>query len=563
MGQAPFGLGASQGRILAVAAQHAQKLRTGDQFLSHGRFATRPVVGDQNCHHDRVRSALLLQLATVILTSVLAAACAAKAEHIAATGSSSASLRQQWLDMFARGYFPGRSGQVFYVPHEGDFVVDPNPLYRFMHGSPWSYDTRVPVLFYGAPFVRQGTSAKPVVQQDVAPTLAAFIGAMPPATATGRVLQEAVGATNQRPRIVVLIVIDGMRVDYFDRFADLIPTLTRLRREGAWFSNAQANTIPTQTAIGHATLGTGTDPRIHGLVVNNLYNRVTGKAQEAYDQLDPGELMALTLADSWNLATDGKAIIVGQGGAIRATAGLVGRGACLINGRRVTAASYSTRDGGWETNEKCYAVSQAVQGFSARQYWEKVGGTWMGHDIADPTRFRASAIFQRFEGDALAAVLEREPIGADAVTDLVMVNIKSVDYTSHAYGPDSAEMKETLAELDRQMARAIQVIETKAGPLQSVIAIAADHGMPAEPAAGRRRITMPEVTAALNKRFSPGGASVIRYFGDAAGAQLHLDTARLAELGFSLKDVAAFLESQYFAAAFTEDEVRGAQARLR
>ena len=79
--------------------------------------------------------------------------------------------------------------------------------------------------------------------------------------------------------------------------------------------------LPTVTGVGHANIGTGSDPRIHGIVVNTLFNRATGKSQEAYDQLDTKELMALTLADQWNLATDGKAIIIGQGGAIRATAG--------------------------------------------------------------------------------------------------------------------------------------------------------------------------------------------------------------------------------------------------
>ena len=31
-----------------------------------------------------------------------------------------------------------------------------DPLYRFMHGSPWEYDTHIPVLLYGAPFVKPG-----------------------------------------------------------------------------------------------------------------------------------------------------------------------------------------------------------------------------------------------------------------------------------------------------------------------------------------------------------------------------------------------------------------------
>ena len=131
-----------------------------------------------------------------------------------------------------------------------------------------------------------------------------------------------------------MFVLDGARADYFDTYASVMPTLTRLRREGAWFGNAHVTSVPTLTAVGHANLGTGAEPRIHGLAVNNLYNRVTGKAQEAYLGLDPGEMMALTLADVWNIETDGKAIIIGQGGAIRATAGLVGHGACLLNGRR-------------------------------------------------------------------------------------------------------------------------------------------------------------------------------------------------------------------------------------
>ena len=93
--------------------------------------------------------------------------------------------------------------------------------------------------------------------------------------------------------------------------------------------------------------------------------------------------------------TEGRALIIGQGGAIRATAGLVGHGACVLNGRRVLAASYSTRDAGWETNPACYAMSEALKPFNGRKYWEEAAGKWMGHDIADATKFRHSAAFQR------------------------------------------------------------------------------------------------------------------------------------------------------------------------
>jgi hypothetical protein len=464
--------------------------------------------------------------------------------------------------MFARAYFPGRSGQVFYVPREGDFIVDrKDDLYTFMHGSPWSYDTRIPLLFHGAPFIRQGEWSDAVAQQDVVPTLGLLLGSAP-STVTGRSLRQALTGEAGKPRVVALLVLDGMRADYFDTYRDVMPTLARLRREGAWFSNANVNFLPTVTAVGHATLGTGTDPRVHGLVANMIFNRVTGKPQEAYDGLDPRELMALTLADSWNIATEGRAVIIGQGGAIRATAGLVGRGACVINGRKVIAASYAARDdGGWETNPSCYTMSEALKPLAARKYWEEAKGVWLGHNIASASRFRASSLFQRFEGDALVAVLEREAIGHDDVTDLVMVNFKGPDYVGHAYGPASAEIKENLIELDRAIARVLQTIERKAGAGRSVVAISADHGMPGEPVGGRR-FFLDELASAVHKRFDPTGQTVIQYFGDEANAQVHLDASRLATLGFSLKDVATFLESEFFAAAFTEDEIRAAQARL-
>jgi arylsulfatase A-like enzyme len=58
------------------------------------------------------------------------------------------------------------------------------------HASPFSYDTHVPLAFYGLAF-QPGiyrTHAEPV---DLAVTLASLLGINAPAKATGRVLTEA------------------------------------------------------------------------------------------------------------------------------------------------------------------------------------------------------------------------------------------------------------------------------------------------------------------------------------------------------------------------------------
>jgi hypothetical protein len=342
----------------------------------------------------------------------------------------------------------------------------------------------------------------------------------------------------------------------------VMPTLTRLRKEGAWFSNTRINYLPTLTSVGHATVGTGTDPRIHGLAANNLFSRITRRPQPAYNALDPSELMALTLADVWNLTTDGRAIIVGQGGAIRATAGLVGHGACLVNGRRVIATSYNTRDAGWETNPDCYTMPEYLKAVNGERFWKEAGGTWMGHDIANPLAFRASSVFQRFEAEAVLTIVNHEAFGADEITDLLMVNMKGPDYVGHAYGPDAPEMREEMAELDRQMTRLLAAIDQKAGPNGRLLAITADHGMPGEPQAGRRHY-IDDITARIHARFDPAEKKLVTYYGDAANNQIYIDTERLKTLGFSLKDVAAMLEAEpYLRASFTEDEVRAAQAQL-
>jgi arylsulfatase A-like enzyme len=57
------------------------------------------------------------------------------------------------------------------------------------HGSPWRYDTYVPILFAGAGVQPQRVHRK-VWTIDVAPTLAAFVGAKPPSGASGDILQE-------------------------------------------------------------------------------------------------------------------------------------------------------------------------------------------------------------------------------------------------------------------------------------------------------------------------------------------------------------------------------------
>jgi predicted AlkP superfamily pyrophosphatase or phosphodiesterase len=358
--------------------------------------------------------------------------------------------------------------------------------------------------------------------------------------------------------VIAVFVVDGARADYFTTYAAEMPALSRLRAAGAWFENAYVSSAPTVTAVGHANVGTGAEPRSHGIAVNHRFDQASRKGLETYATLDPAELEAPTLADIWNVSTAGKAVIIGQGGAMRATIGLVGHGGCLPDAQRVIASSYVTA-GGWETNSKCYVLSPALASLDASRYWTTERTAWMDHDINSGEAFKPTALFQRFEGDALSAVLEREAIGADDITDLVLINLKATDYVGHAYGPDSPEIRATLRELDTQVQRAVAIFERKAGMDGFVVTLTADHGMPG----GNRRHSAKDLAAAIDDRFGAGTVQMLR---DGANSEVHVDTSRLAAAGHTLEDIAAFLERDpsvgYIKYAFTEAQVRYAQARL-
>jgi hypothetical protein len=445
------------------------------------------------------------------------------------------------------------------VPRRDTFITRDDPALQFMHGSPWPYDIEIPILFAGPP-VKPGVYDAVATQQDVAPTIAAALGTAMPASSTGRVLPVLVQGAAP-PRAVFLIVLDSMRRDYFDRHATEMPTLSRLRKSGAWMSRAAINYLPTSTAIGHTTISTGADPRIHGITGNNLYDHVNRRRHDSYAQYRPGDLLALTLSDVWQLERGGKPVVIAVGPSMPAATALAGHGACQLNGTAVTHAAYNERTGRWATNRDCYASIDVLAEADTKTLFP-ADGMWMGHKIDNPSEVRRSALFPRFEADAVIKLIESSSLGKDQVPDLVLLNYKATDYVAHKYGPASPELRATLAEADKHLARILTAIESRVGT-DYLVAISGDHGMPDEPSSPAGRVLSRSVIEALNARFDQKDKKLVPYY-EPENAQIFVDLDRAAALGVTLGDMAAFLETQpYIFAAFTEDEIRAAAKSLR
>jgi len=89
-----------------------------------------------------------------------------------------------------RNFHPKRSGDIYVVFEPNVFINDFDGLMvASTHGSPWRYDTFVPVIFAGAGLRPQSIS-RAVTPYDIAPTLAALLGVKPPSASIGNPLPE-------------------------------------------------------------------------------------------------------------------------------------------------------------------------------------------------------------------------------------------------------------------------------------------------------------------------------------------------------------------------------------
>ena len=90
----------------------------------------------------------------------------------------------------SKNFHPKRSGDIYLVFEPNVFINDFDGLVvASTHGSPWRYDSYVPVFFAGNGIKAQRVD-RPVTPYDIAPTLSAYLGVKPPSGAIGQLLTE-------------------------------------------------------------------------------------------------------------------------------------------------------------------------------------------------------------------------------------------------------------------------------------------------------------------------------------------------------------------------------------
>ncbi|MGE0130594.1 MAG: alkaline phosphatase family protein [Blastocatellales bacterium] len=94
----------------------------------------------------------------------------------------------------ANGFHAQRNGNLVVVPHPFFFISEGTTT---THGSPYIYDTHVPVILYGAGVVA-GSFYADASPADIAPTLAALLKIEIPSNSVGRILSEAIRSVRDK-----------------------------------------------------------------------------------------------------------------------------------------------------------------------------------------------------------------------------------------------------------------------------------------------------------------------------------------------------------------------------
>ncbi len=325
------------------------------------------------------------------------------------------------------------------------------------------------------------------------------------------------------PKLVVIIAVDQMRADYLSRYgAPWKGGLKRLMTEGAWFTNAAYPYLNTITCAGHATIGSGRFPYHTGIVLNAWFDRESGKSMEC--TYDPNATTIAVGGRSDRGDSARQLIGAAFGDAIKDAGGNVvtismkARAAIMLAGHKPTAAVWYLGSGTFGTST---AFAGQVPQFVSRTLadtpvekdrtvgWTKIlpDSDYQGPDNGLGERAPAGwtttfphmftdRFLDQWQQSPLAdaylerlaeAAIEQYKLGRGDHVDYLGVSFSALDSVGHGFGPDSHEVQDTLARLDRTLEKLLNRLDDRVGKGKYVLALTADHGVAPIPEQAKAR----------------------------------------------------------------------------
>ncbi|MDE5944754.1 MAG: alkaline phosphatase family protein [Rikenella sp.] len=334
-----------------------------------------------------------------------------------------------------------------------------------------------------------------------------------PVAACGAEIESAI--SRHKPRLVVQIVVSQMRYDYLLRFADNFGEkgFHTLVREGSLCKRAMYDYALTRTGSGLATLSTGTNPAMHGVVGERWFNYTTGEeialaadkkaftvGSDEYDgQYSPRGLMAGTVGDQLksayrdskvvSVALDPVSAVVMGGHAADAVYWLNGK-----NGHWVTSNYYASELPAWVRkfnddgavagySSQKWEISRPLKSYRNEEYTDiSVDSTrgisfdFLTRKRYDYDRLRSSPAGNALVRDFAVQAIIYEGLGNDDAPDMLNIVFDASRHIGEKYGTGSIELEDSYYRLDEELATLLDFLETQVGRDRLLVVLTSDHG---------------------------------------------------------------------------------------
>lgn len=512
---------------------------------------------------------LLFAALSVTLTCGLGAAAFSAPVLSPPTASPAelAKVREKFQRGIAMSYLPSRSGDLFFLSQKyfpvmfesGDYSHDSFSHYQGQtfkhtgatHGSSWDYDTHIPLVFYGPGLVKTGQEiSTPATQQDLVPTYAKLMGAVPPRDAFhGQSLSAPFEAKAKPPKAILTIVFDQGGWQYYQAHPKAWPHVKNLLKQGSSYTQAHVTHLDAETAVGHIGIGTGAYPYQHGIISNKFYLSPLG---ERFSLLGPDQspifINSPSLADVWDLQKGNQPLIISYAYADRAAIGMAGHGSMYAGGDKDKVFYYDRKSGGLMTNSRYYELPDYLKDLRIQPHLQRLlaqdrnkQGKWFGHDVNNLLDVNKTPAQVDFDTEVFLKTLANEPVGQDEVTDLVYWTQKASDACGHAFGSESDECGQVFARQDQALKQMIDAFLAKVEPGRALVVLTADHGgTPLTHFSKGGLIKAEQVKADLNKTFDKLDNGVDLVY-DMLASQFYVDKAELARNGLHWEDLRKYL----------------------
>lgn len=324
--------------------------------------------------------------------------------------------------------------------------------------------------------------------------------------------------SNEPPRLVVNIVVGSMCGDDLDRYAANFTEngFRRLMREGITYTDAYYNFSAISTASGLATLTTGANPSVHGIVGERWWSHTdascvwlindsksfpvefsTGSGNYSAHRLTAptyGDMLLNTSPDSklYTVALDPLSAIVLNGK----------QGVALWAEKNqtywTTSSAYTDKLQQWITDynkadkNKNYTENRWQTLYKAATYRNsevavvegiKDKSTRLITDInLELTKTLYDKLMYTPAGNTATLrfaeeLILRESLGSDTTTDVLNIYLDAARNIAQIYGPESIEYEDMLYRLDKDIISFIDAIYKQVGnPSSAIIVVTSDHG---------------------------------------------------------------------------------------